>query len=153
MGAKLAAPEKLCINVMGDCSFGMTGMDIETASRNGIGILTIVFNNSVMACERHVLETSTAKYGALSVGGNYTKVAEGLNVASRRVEKPADIVPAHQARDQDDGDAASPSCSRSSPRKATISRAMDRAISEMSRQGRAEQSRQGQQIGRSTCSA
>ena len=59
MGAKLAAPEKLCINVMGDSSFGMTGMDIETASRNGIGILTIVFNNSVMACERHVLETST----------------------------------------------------------------------------------------------
>jgi acetolactate synthase-1/2/3 large subunit len=93
MGAKLAAPEKLCINVMGDSSFGMTGMDIETASRNGIGILTIVFNNSVMACERHVLETATRKYGALSVGGNYAKVAEGLNVASRRVEKPAEIVP------------------------------------------------------------
>jgi acetolactate synthase-1/2/3 large subunit len=94
MGAKLAAPEKLCINIMGDSSFGMTGMDIETASRNGIAILTIVFNNSVMACERHVLETSTRKYGALSVGGNYSKVAEGLNVDSRRVEKPAEIVPA-----------------------------------------------------------
>jgi thiamine pyrophosphate-dependent acetolactate synthase large subunit-like protein len=79
---------------MGDSSFGMTGMDIETASRNRIGILTLVFNNSVMACERHVLETSTRKYGALSVGGNYSKVAEGLNVASRRVEKPAEIVPA-----------------------------------------------------------
>jgi len=91
MGAKLAAPDKLCINVMGDCSFGMTGMDIETASRNGIGILTVVFNNSVMACERHVLETATEKYGALSVGGNYSKVAEGLNVASRRVEDPAEI--------------------------------------------------------------
>jgi len=94
MGAKLAAPEKLCINVMGDSSFGMTGMDIETASRNGIGILTIVFNNGVMACERHVLETSTQKYDALNVGGNYTKVAEGLNVAALRVEKPADIAPA-----------------------------------------------------------
>ena len=94
MGAKLAAPEKVCINVMGDCSFGMTGMDIETASRCGIAILTIVFNNGVMACERHVLETSTEKYGALSVGGNYSKVAEGLNVAARRVERPADIAPA-----------------------------------------------------------
>jgi acetolactate synthase-1/2/3 large subunit len=94
MGAKLAAPEKLCINIMGDCSFGMTGMDIETASRNGIGILTAVFNNGVMACERHVLEKATEKYGALSVGGNYAKVAEGLNVASRRVERPADIAPA-----------------------------------------------------------
>ena len=45
MGAKLARPKKLCINVMGDCSFGMTGMDIETASRNRIAIFTVVFNN------------------------------------------------------------------------------------------------------------
>ncbi len=92
MGAKLAAPEKLCINFMGDASFGMSGMDIETAARNDIGIMTVVFNNSVMACERHVMETSTAKYGALDIGGNYTKVAEGLNVAARRVADPKDLV-------------------------------------------------------------
>jgi acetolactate synthase-1/2/3 large subunit len=94
MGAKLAAPEKLCINVMGDSSFGMTGMDIETAARNRIAILTVVFNNGVMAAERDVLRNSNRKYGTMNVGGNYTKVAEGLNVAARRVEKPADIVPA-----------------------------------------------------------
>ena len=94
MGAKLAAPDKLCVNVMGDSAIGMTGMDIETASRNKIAILTIVFNNGVMAAERDVLPTSTKKYGAMTVGGNYAKVAEGLNVASNRVEKPADIAPA-----------------------------------------------------------
>ena len=97
MGAKLAAPDKICINIMGDCSFGMTGMDIETASRNGIGITTVVFNNAVMACERAVMETSTEKYGSLSVGGNYSKVAEGLNVGSTRVETPAEIAPALKA--------------------------------------------------------
>ena len=94
MGAKLAEPKKLCINVMGDAAIGMTGMDIETAARNRIAILTIVFNNGVMAAERDVLPLSTKKYGALTVGGNYAKVAEGLNVASARVEKPADIAPA-----------------------------------------------------------
>jgi acetolactate synthase-1/2/3 large subunit len=94
MGAKLAAPEKLCVNIMGDASIGMTGMDIETAARNRIAILTVVFNNGVMAAERDVLELSTKKYGALTIGGNYTKVAEGLNVAAMRVEKPGDIVPA-----------------------------------------------------------
>jgi acetolactate synthase I/II/III large subunit len=94
MGAKLAAPQKLCINVMGDAAIGMTGMDIETASRNKIGILTIVFNNGVMGAERHVLPISDKKYGTMTVGGNYTKVAEGLNVAARRVEKPVDIAPA-----------------------------------------------------------
>ena len=94
MGAKLAAPEKLCINVMGDAAIGMTGMDIETAARNRIAILTVVFNNGVMAAERDVLKLSNSKYGALTVSGNYTKVAQGLNVDAVRVEKPADIVPA-----------------------------------------------------------
>jgi acetolactate synthase-1/2/3 large subunit len=94
MGAKLAAPEKLCVNIMGDAAIGMTGMDIETAARNRIAILTIVFNNGVMAAERDVLPLSTKKYGALTVSGNYAKVAEGLNVASMRVAKPGDIVPA-----------------------------------------------------------
>lgn len=94
MGAKLAAPDKLCINVMGDSAFGMTGLDIETAARNRIAILTIVFNNGIMAAERGVLSISNQKYGTLDVGGNYAKVAEGLNVASNRVENPADIVPA-----------------------------------------------------------
>jgi acetolactate synthase I/II/III large subunit len=92
MGAKLAAPDKICINVMGDAAIGMTGMDIETAARNRIAILTVVFNNGVMAAERDVLPLSIQKYGALAVGGNYAKVAEGLNVASARVEKPTDIV-------------------------------------------------------------
>jgi acetolactate synthase-1/2/3 large subunit len=94
MGAKLAAPKKLCMNVMGDASFGMTGMDIETAARNKIAILTVVFNNGVMGAEREELKISDKKYGAMTVSGNYTKVAEGLNVAATRVEKPADIVPA-----------------------------------------------------------
>ncbi len=92
MGAKLAAPEKLCVNVMGDAAIGMTGMDIETAARNKIAILTIVFNNQVMGAERDVLKISDDKYGAMTVSGNYTKVAEGLNVAAARVEKPDHII-------------------------------------------------------------
>ena len=94
MGAKLAAPDKLCVNIMGDAAIGMTGMDIETAARNRIAILTVVFNNGVMAAERDVLRLSTKKYGALTVSGNYAKVAEGLNVAAMRIVKPGDIAPA-----------------------------------------------------------
>jgi acetolactate synthase-1/2/3 large subunit len=94
MGAKLAAPNKLCVNIMGDAAIGMTGMDVETAARNRIAILTVVFNNGVMAAERDVLRLSTKKYGALTVSGNYAKVAEGLNVAAMRIVKPGDIAPA-----------------------------------------------------------
>jgi thiamine pyrophosphate-dependent acetolactate synthase large subunit-like protein len=48
----------------------------------------------VMGAEREELKLSDKKYGAMTVGGNYTKVAEGLNVAARRVDKPAEIVAA-----------------------------------------------------------
>ncbi len=69
-------------------------MDLETAARNGIATLTVVFNNAVMAAERDVLVSSTQKYGTLAVGGNYAKVAEGLGLASMRVERPSEIIPA-----------------------------------------------------------
>ena len=51
MGAKLAEPDKLCINVWGDAAIGFTGMDFETAARERIPILSILFNNFSMAIE------------------------------------------------------------------------------------------------------
>ncbi len=34
IGAKLAQPDKFCLNLMGDGAFGMSGTDIETAVRS-----------------------------------------------------------------------------------------------------------------------
>src|SRR5262249_24904448 len=64
MGAKLAAPEKFCVNFMGDAAFGMTGLDFETSTRCGIPILTIVLNNSTMAIETHAMALSHERYRA-----------------------------------------------------------------------------------------
>ena len=94
MGAKLANPEKLCINIMGDAAIGMVGMDIETAVRNNIGILTIVLNNGAMAIERPSMPTSIEKYKAHSQGGNYKQVAEALGGWGTRVSKPEKIISA-----------------------------------------------------------
>ena len=80
MDAKLAEPDKLCINIMGDVAIGMVGMDIETAVRSKIGILTIVFNNGAMAIERRHMPFATEKYGTLYVGGNYRDVAKAWAV-------------------------------------------------------------------------
>src|SRR6202022_3040303 len=55
MGAKLAKPEKLCINVWGDAAIGFTGLDFETAVRERIPILSILMNNFSMAIELKVL--------------------------------------------------------------------------------------------------
>jgi acetolactate synthase-1/2/3 large subunit len=94
MGAKLAEPDKLCVNMMGDAAIGMVGMDIETAVRNKIGILTIVFNNQVMAIERGHMPYSAEMYDALAQYGDYEKLAAALGAWSMKVEKPDDFVPA-----------------------------------------------------------
>ena len=88
MGAKLAEPDKLCINVMGDAAIGMVGMDIETAVRNKIGILTIVFNNQIMAIERGHQPYSAESHDSLAHTGDYAKVAAGLGAWSTRVTTP-----------------------------------------------------------------
>jgi acetolactate synthase-1/2/3 large subunit len=96
MGAKLAAPEKLCINLMGDAAIGMTGMDIETAARAKIPILTVVLNNGFMAAETHATPIAAEKYDALTQTGDYSAVARALGAWSERVSTPDQIVPTIQ---------------------------------------------------------
>jgi thiamine pyrophosphate-dependent acetolactate synthase large subunit-like protein len=91
MGAKLAAPEKVCINFMGDAAFGMTGLDFETAVRNQIPIITVVLNNATMAVEIPHLQISHEKYGARDIGGSYADLARAMGGSSERVEEPAEI--------------------------------------------------------------
>ena len=94
MGAKLAAPQNLAVNVMGDAAFGMAGMDFETAARERIPILTIILNNSALGNYKDHMEVSTERYGTPFLSGDYAKVAEGLGGYSERVEDPAEIIPA-----------------------------------------------------------
>ena len=94
MGAKIAEPDKLCINIMGDAAIGMVGMDIETAARNKLGILTIVWNNGAMAIERGTMPFAIEKYSSHSQGGNYRDVAKALGGWGVRVEKPDHFIPA-----------------------------------------------------------
>ncbi len=99
MGAKLAAPEKLTVNVMGDAAFGMAGMDFETAARERIPILTIILNNSALGGYEHHMPVATERYRTKFLSGNYAKVAEGLGGYSERIESPTDIIPGiHRAQ-------------------------------------------------------
>jgi len=91
IGAKLAVPDKFCVNFMGDAAFGMTGLDFETAVRCGAPICTVVLNNSAMAIEIPHLVVSHDKYGARDIGGNYADMGRAMGGWSERVEKPGDI--------------------------------------------------------------
>ena len=93
MGAKLAEPDKLCINIMGDAAIGMVGLDIETAVRSNLGILTIVFNNGAMAIERKTMPFAAEKYGSVFLGGNYRDISKALGGWAERVDQPDQFIP------------------------------------------------------------
>lgn len=94
MGAKLAEPDKLCINVWGDAAIGFTGMDFETAVRERIPILSVLFNNFSMAIELRVMKVATEKYRSTDITGHYADMARALGGYAERVTEPDQIVPA-----------------------------------------------------------
>ena len=94
MGAKLARPEKLCINVWGDAAVGFTGMDFETAVRERIPILSVLLNNFSMAIELPVMPVATEKYRATDISGDYAAFARAMGGYGERVTEPGEIVPA-----------------------------------------------------------
>ena len=94
MGAKLVAPDKLCVNVWGDAAIGFTGMDFETAVRERIPILSILLNNFCMAIELPVMQAATEKYRSTDISGNYADFARALGGHGERITEPSEIVPA-----------------------------------------------------------
>jgi acetolactate synthase-1/2/3 large subunit len=94
IGAKVAAPDKFCVNFMGDAAFGMTGLDFETAVRCGVPICTVVLNNSAMAIEIPHMKLSHEKYNTRDLGGSYANLARDLGGWSERVEDPSQIAEA-----------------------------------------------------------
>ncbi|HEX5957963.1 MAG TPA: thiamine pyrophosphate-requiring protein [Hyphomicrobiaceae bacterium] len=94
MGAKLACPEKLCINVWGDAAIGFTGMDFETAVRERIPIMSVLLNNFSMAMELPIMGVSTEKYRATDISGNYAEFAKALGGHGERITAPDQIIPA-----------------------------------------------------------
>ena len=94
MGAKLAHPDKLCMNVWGDAAIGFTGMDFETAVRERIPILSVLLNNFSMAIELKIMKAATEKYRSTDISGNYADMAKAFGGHGERVTDPGEIVPA-----------------------------------------------------------
>ena len=97
MGAKMAAPEKMVINFMGDAAFGMVGLDVETAVRCGIPITTVVMNNSTMAIYPDSrIPTAVERYNIKELSGDFYQVGLALGAYSEQIHTPDEIKPAMQ---------------------------------------------------------
>ena len=94
IGAKMANPDKFCLNLMGDGAFGMSGTDLETSARTGFPITTVLLNNSGMATYPGGFPTAREKYGVSHMQGDYAKIADAMGAAGLRVKKVTEMVPA-----------------------------------------------------------
>ena len=94
IGAKMADPNRFCLNFMGDGAFGMSGLDIETSVRAGAPITTIVLNNGGMATYPGGYPVANELFGLTRMGGDYAKIAEGLGAVGITVTQPSEVGPA-----------------------------------------------------------
>ena len=95
VGDKLGRPDHLVIHVLGDASFGMVGMEVETAVRMGLPTLTVLLNNGGTGGGLMAMERDNAAPPAMAqLGGNFTMVAQGLGAYAERVEQPSELVAA-----------------------------------------------------------
>ncbi|KAK7698358.1 hypothetical protein SLS64_012606 [Diaporthe eres] len=97
LGASIAEPDRLVVNIQGDGSAGLHLAELDTYARFGAKILTIVCNNYCWGMSQGGQEiiygsiTKSRPAAMLSQEMNFSTVAKGLDCASERVSKPADI--------------------------------------------------------------
>ncbi len=93
IGAKVAAPEKLVVDVDGDASFLMTQTELGTASEFNIGVKVIVLNNEEqgMVTQWQSLFYNDRFAHTHQRNPDFVKLAEAMYVPARRTKKLANL--------------------------------------------------------------
>ena len=104
VGAKLADPGREVVALCGDGGFLMTGQEIETAVRHGVGITAVVFRNGMhgtiaMHQARDVGRTAGAEIGPVDLAG----FARSLGATGYSVTEPGDLEAALREAVADEG--------------------------------------------------
>ncbi|MCS7143389.1 MAG: thiamine pyrophosphate-binding protein [Aigarchaeota archaeon] len=95
IGAKLARPEKTVISLVGDGDFAMSVHEIETAVRENVPVIAIIFNDQSFSSIKRFQEVY---YGGRIIGSdyretNFAKIAELSGALGIRVQDPAELGP------------------------------------------------------------
>ena len=112
IGAKVACPERLVIDIDGDGSLNMTIHELSTCHRYGIGVKVVVINNQWLGMVRQWQDMIYAGHrsnsdlsdpmsemkteGGSSVYPDFLAIAKGYRVKAERVFRPEDLVGAFE---------------------------------------------------------
>jgi len=93
MGAKLAAPDKEVIAVIGDGGYQMTIQELGTIMQYNIGVKIVVLNNSFLGMVRQWQQLFHEKRYSCTemVNPDFLKIAEAYNIEAVRVDKREDL--------------------------------------------------------------
>lgn len=94
IGAKVARPDALVIDVDGDASFNMTLTEMSTAKQFNIGVKMIVMNNEEqgMVTQWQNLFYEDRYAHTHQKNPNFMKLADAMGIQSRRCTRPDDVV-------------------------------------------------------------
>lgn len=93
LGAKVGAPDRKVVAVVGDGGFAHCWQELETAKRMGLDIVVIVLNNGILGFQKHA---ELVKFGAHTNAIDFTPVdhaaiANAVGVSGLRIETPDEL--------------------------------------------------------------
>lgn len=94
IGAKVANPNKIVVNMAGDGCFRMNMNEIATATRYNIPIIQIIFNNHVLGMVRQwqsLFYEERYSYTVLNDAVDFVKLAEAMGAKAYRVTKKEEV--------------------------------------------------------------
>lgn len=94
IGAKVARPDALVIDIDGDASFNMTLTELSTAAQFGIGVKVIVLNNEEqgMVTQWQNLFYEDRYSHTHQKNPDFMKLADAMGLQHRRVSDPAETI-------------------------------------------------------------
>jgi len=95
IGAWLAKPNSLVINITGDGSFQMNLQELATCREHNIPIKIIIMNNNSLGMVRQMQEKIYNNlYQVMMTNPDFAKISEAYDLFAIKVRKPNELVPA-----------------------------------------------------------
>ena len=95
IGAYIANPNSLVLNVTGDGSFQMNLQELATCREHNIPLKIIIMNNSYLGMVRELQEKIyNRRYQVEMINPDFTKIAEAYDLFAIRVSKKEELIPA-----------------------------------------------------------
>lgn len=97
IGAQLANPYSLVLNITGDGSFQMNLQELATCREHNIPIKIIIMNNGYLGMVRQMQDKIyNNRYQVEMINPDFTKIAEAYDLFAIRVTKTEELIPALQ---------------------------------------------------------